>query len=427
MKYQIYIDLAAGLLQLSVAAYALWLRRRFGGVQVGWWLVCAFASLAVLHWAEGATVIPDFPGRGIVLDVAYGVTSILLLIGMVQLQGLLKWYQGVESRAKAAQAELEETVRVESEKLNKTNEELRQTAERLQAERDGTTRTHKDMLQVSRQAGMSEVATAVLHNVGNVLNSLNVSAAVVSDHVAEFKTQNIGQVARLLQEHAPDIGNYLTNDPKGKQLPDYLAKLATHLGMEQTMILKEIGFVRTKIEHIKQIVATQQNYGRVMGLAESIRVEDLVEDVLRLQAVELTEHQVNVRRDYAPTLPEIVVDKHKVLQILLNLLSNAKHSCVEAQRDPKVVNIRVTNGSGRIQVAVSDNGMGIAPLNIKKIFNHGFTTRKNGGHGFGLHGSALAAKELGGTLAAISDGPGKGATFTLEIPVQHTTAGNSQL
>src|ERR1700739_3870717 len=158
MKYQIYIDLAACLLQLSVAGYALWLRRRFGGVQVGWWLFCAFASLAVLHWAEGATVIPDFPGRGIVLDVPYGVTSFLLLIGMVQLQGLLKWYQGVEDRAKVAQAELEETVRSESEKLNKANEELRQTAERLKAEKEGTEKTHKEMLEVSRQAGMSEVA-----------------------------------------------------------------------------------------------------------------------------------------------------------------------------------------------------------------------------------------------------------------------------
>jgi C4-dicarboxylate-specific signal transduction histidine kinase len=427
MYYQIYIDVAAGLLQLSVAGYALWMKRRFRAAQVGWWLFFAFASLAVLHWAQGATVIPDFTDRGIVLDVAYAVTSILLLIGMVQLQGLLKWYQGVEARHSQAQAELEEAVRAEAEKFNKANEELRQTADRLKTEKEGTEKNHKEMLEVSRQAGMSEVATSVLHNVGNVLNSVNVSAAVVSDHVAEFKIQNIGQVARLLRDNVGDIGNYLTNDPKGKQLPDYLAKLATHLGSEQTMILKEIGFVRTKIEHIKQIIATQQSYGKVMGLAESARVEDLVEDVLRLQAVELTEHQVNVKRDYALKMPEIVVDKHKVLQILLNLLSNAKHACVESQQDSKEVNIRVTNGSGRVQVTVSDNGVGIAPPNLKKIFNHGFTTRKNGGHGFGLHGSALAAKELGGSLVANSEGPGKGAIFTLDIPVERAAATASRL
>lgn len=422
MKYQFYIDLAAGALQLTVAGYALWLKRHFRAVQLGWWLFCAFASLAVLHWAQGTDVIPDVPRRGILVDGAYAFTSLLLLIGMYHIQTLLKWYDGVEQRSRESQAELEEAIRAESEKFNKTNEQLRQTAERLKAEKEDTAKNHKDMLDVSRKAGMSEVATAVLHNVGNVLNSVNVSAAVVADRIAEFKIQNIGQVARLLREHTDDIADYLTKDPKGRQLPDYLAKLAAHLGSEQTLVLKEIGFVRTKIEHIKQIVTTQQSYGKVMGLAESVRMEDLVEDVLRLQAVELAEHQVNLRREYAPGMPEIVVDKHKVLQILLNLLSNAKHACLESQQTSKEVNIRVTNGSGRIQVVVSDNGVGIAPANLKKVFNHGFTTRKNGGHGFGLHGSALAAKELGGNLEASSEGPGKGATFTLDIPLDRATA-----
>jgi signal transduction histidine kinase len=422
MKYQFYIDLTAGVLQLTVAGYALWLKRHFRAGQVGWWLFSAFASLAVLHWAQSADVIPDFPRRGLIVDLAYVLTSGLLLIGMYHIQAVLNWYEGVERRAKEAQAAFEEAIKTESEKLNKANEELRQTADRLKAEKEGTEKTHKEMLDVSRKAGMSEVATAVLHNVGNVLNSVNVSAAVVSDHVAEFKIQNIGQVARLMREHADDLGDYLTKDPKGRQLPDYLAKLATLLGNEQTLILKEIGFVRTKIEHIKQIVSTQQSYGKVMGLTESIRVEDLVEDVLRLQAVELAEHQVNVRREYAPKMPEIVLDKHKVLQILLNLFSNAKHACVESGQMPKEVNVRVANGSGRIQVTVSDNGVGILPVNLKKIFNHGFTTRKNSGHGFGLHGSALAAKELGGSLEASSEGTGKGATFILEIPLERPGA-----
>ncbi|HEV2320219.1 MAG TPA: ATP-binding protein [Verrucomicrobiae bacterium] len=411
MPYQFYIDLAAGALQLTVAGYALWLKRHFRAAQVGWWLFCAFASLAVLHWAQSANVIPDFPRRGVIVDGAYALISLLLLIGMYQIQVVLKWYHGVEERAKATQAAMEEA-------MKKASDELRQKADRLHSEKEDTAKTHKEMLDISRKAGMSEVATGVLHNVGNVLNSVNVSASVVSDHVAEFKIQNIAQVARLMREHANDLGNYLTHDPKGRQLPDYLAKLATHLGVEQAMILKEIGFVRTKIEHIKQIIVTQQNYGKVMGLAENIRMEDMVEDVLRLEAVELAEHQINVRRDYAPKMPEIVVDKHKVLQILLNLLSNAKHACVESEQAAKEVNIRVVNGSGRIQVTVSDNGVGIATANLKKIFNHGFTTWKNGGHGFGLHGSALAARELGGKLEATSAGPGTGATFILEIPTE---------
>jgi signal transduction histidine kinase len=112
------------------------------------------------------------------------------------------------------------------------------------------------------------------------------------------------------------------------------------------------------------------------------------------------------------------VDKHKVLQILLNLTSNAKHACIDSRREKKLVTVRVSNGAERIRVAVGDNGVGISAENIKKIFNHGFTTRKKGGHGFGLHSGALAAKELGGTLVAQSEGPDKGATFTLELPLK---------
>jgi signal transduction histidine kinase len=153
-------------------------------------------------------------------------------------------------------------------------------------------------------------------------------------------------------------------------------------------------------------------------VAEKVRVEELVEDVLRIHATELAQHGVQIQREYAPGLPEVITDKHKALQILLNLITNAKHACVESQKDPKKVTVRVINGDERVKVSMIDNGVGIPTDNLKKIFNHGFTTRKNGGHGFGLHSGALAAKEMGGALVAHSDGPGTGATFTLEIPLK---------
>jgi signal transduction histidine kinase len=182
--------------------------------------------------------------------------------------------------------------------------------------------------------------------------------------------------------------------------------------------MKEIEFVRTKIDHIKVIVATQQNYGKVSGVTENVQVIQLVEDLLLIHVSELEDHGIKVEREYAPNLPEIPLDKHKVLQILLNLTANAKHACVEAGKPDRMVTVRVTNGDDRVRIAVCDNGVGISPENIKKIFNHGFTTRKTSGHGFGLHSGALIAKELGGALNAQSSGPGQGAVFTLELPVK---------
>jgi C4-dicarboxylate-specific signal transduction histidine kinase len=337
----------------------------------------------------------------------------------------------MEEVEQKAQSKLESQVREQTAELIKANAELQEKAatlkaeiarrERAQAEKE---KTHQELLKASRAAGMSEVATGVLHNVGNVLNSINISASIVAEHMNELNIVNIARAANLMHEHADDIGNYMANDPKGKQLPDYLAQLAAHLSAEQSLLVKEIGFVKMKIEHIKQIVAAQQNYGKVVGLEERVKIEDLIEDVLRIHASELAQHEVRVRHDYPPGLPEILVDKHKVLQILLNLLSNAKHAVVDSGRKEKQVTVRVTNGNDKIRIAMSDNGVGIAPVNLRKIFNHGFTTRKKDGHGFGLHSGALAAKEMGGSLIARSDGPGQGATFTLEIPIKPVASAN---
>jgi signal transduction histidine kinase len=249
-----------------------------------------------------------------------------------------------------------------------------------------------------------------------VLNSVNISASLVSDHLRNSKTVNVARAADLMREHADDLGDFLTHDPKGQQLPGYLTQLAEHLAVEQTSLLNEIQSLQKNIEHIKDIVAMQQSYAKVAGVTEAVKVADLVEDALRMNAGALVRHDVQLIREYDPRVPEIIVEKHKVLQILVNLVRNAKYACDESGQEEKRMIVRVSNGDDRVRVTVIDNGVGIPAENLTKIFNHGFTTRK-GGHGFGLHSGALAARELGGSLTAQSDGTNKGAMFTLELPL----------
>jgi len=218
-----------------------------------------------------------------------------------------------------------------------------------------------------------------------------------------------------LKEHENDLGNFFGNDPKGKQLPVYLASLATHLAQEQQDILTELKALGSNIMHIKEIVTTQQNYAKMVGIAEKLPVADLVEDALQLNRGALTRHNITIVRDFED-VPPVLTEKHKVLQILVNLIRNAKYACDDQGPDEKKIILRIANGDGRVKISVSDNGIGIAPENLTRIFNHGFTTRKEG-HGFGLHNGAIVAQELGGSLSASSDGPGRGATFTLELPV----------
>ncbi len=275
--------------------------------------------------------------------------------------------------------------------------------------------THKQLVSASRSAGMAEVATSVLHNVGNVLNSVNVSSSLIADKMRNSKVANVSRSVALIRTHEKNLGEFFTNDPKGKQLPDYLTNLATHLTQEHAEVLLEIESLVSNIIHIKEIVSMQQNYAKSSGVTETHRVADLVEDAIRMNNGAMNRHNVKLTREFED-VPPILTDKHKVLQILVNLIRNAKHAVEDSVKAERNIVIRITESDGRIKISVLDNGVGILAENLTLIFNHGFTTRKNG-HGFGLHSGAIAAKELGGSLVAWSDGLDCGANFILELPI----------
>ncbi len=268
----------------------------------------------------------------------------------------------------------------------------------------------------SRQAGMADVATSVLHNVGNVLNSVNVSANLVTDSLKRSRTAGLGRVVLLLQEHKSDLGSFVAHDERGKVLPVYLAELSRHLSADNQNALLELDSLKNNIDHIKDIVAMQQRYAKLGGVAEVIDVRHLVEESMRINANAFERHDVKVVREFRD-VPQITVDKHKVLQILVNVLRNAKDACESKGEQQRRVTIGVERCAAGVRVAITDNGTGIAAENMSRIFTHGFTTKKTG-HGFGLHSGALAAREIGGVLHADSPGPGHGATFVLELPLK---------
>jgi signal transduction histidine kinase len=275
----------------------------------------------------------------------------------------------------------------------------------------------RQIRETSHLAGKAEVAASALHNVGNVLNSVNVSSSIISDKMHQWKIANLGKAVALLREHESDLAVFLTRDPKGKQLLHYLCVLADHLAAEQSEMIKEIALLSGDIDHIKEIVAMQQSFSKVSGTRESVLPADLAEDALRISGADLDRHQIELVREYSNT-PAITVEKHKVLQILVNLISNAKYACDDSKRADKRLTVRVAlRGPDRIRISVADNGIGVCQTVLPRIFTHGFTTRPSG-HGFGLHSGALAAREMGGSLTLHSDGAGKGAEFALELPLQ---------
>ncbi|UZE85443.1 DAHL domain-containing protein [Pseudomonas viciae] len=298
--------------------------------------------------------------------------------------------------------------------LQTANDELEQRVEeRTRQLKD----TQSELMDTARQAGMAEIATNVLHNVGNVLNSVNISADLVSRKLRSSKAQGLGKAMQLINEHPHDLGHFLTEDEKGKLLPGYLNQLVEAIAVEQQGLTDELAQLSKSVDHIKDIVSTQQSYAGASSLLEPLVVSELLEDALRMNSGALTRHHVTVIKEYGD-VPRIMGDKHRLLLILINLISNAKYAMGGISNHARNMTLKAEVVDGEtLQISVKDEGEGIPEENMTRIFAHGFTTRKEG-HGFGLHSCALAAIEMNGHLTAHSEGPGKGATFQLQVPLK---------
>jgi signal transduction histidine kinase len=324
------------------------------------------------------------------LAVAGGLTGILV----IAVCWILMLRRQVEKRTDLLQREIEERKRIEF-KME---------------------RTHQQLLTTSRMAGMAEVATYVLHNVGNVLNTVNLLGSAIASDIRDSQVGAVRKLAELLESQRQNLGRFVSEDPRGQKVPGYLKRLGAHLVQEQSDINQKVAALTQNIQHIKEIVATQHAYAKLSGVLEVVSLKDIVEDALRMQGEIVAHHHIRLARDYHPA-PPLLVDRHKVLQILFNLLQNATHACEKSAAAEKQIAVRIYSPDEQhAAVSVVDNGIGIAPENLTRIFAQGFSTRQDG-HGIGLHSSVLMAEDMGGTLKASSAGPDQGASFTLELPV----------
>jgi signal transduction histidine kinase len=316
-----------------------------------------------------------------------------------------------ERLAIAAPGELREL----REHLNEMTADLERREIERKASAAHADNLQRELLVVTRMAGMAEIATGVLHNVGNVLNSLNVSVSLIGDQIRGSRIAGLTRSIELVERFPGGLAAFLETE-KGKVLPTYLSSVSRRLFEEHAKVLEELGSVNRHVDHIKAIVATQQAYAQPGGLMAPVAISALIDDALHLGESSFARHGIEVIKDYGRELT-VVTDRHKVLQIMINLFANARHALKDHRLPPQQLTVQVRQVADRIAIRVSDTGVGIAAENLERIFGHGFTTRP-AGHGFGLHASANAARELGGALHAASDGCGRGATFTLELPAE---------
>lgn len=278
------------------------------------------------------------------------------------------------------------------------------------------------LVSTARLAGMSEVATSILHNVGNILNSVNVSAIILKKNISKIHYKKLSAIKTMFDENINRLSEYLLNDPKGKLILPYLDALSKSLQEEYEENMKEANTLENNINNIKEIISMQQSLSGISNLTEKISIPDLINNAVK--SVILEKHQIDVQIEIAPEINDFVTDKSKLFQILTNLLTNAKDSVLlhEFNNSKEIaISVNRTN-ENHINIKVLDNGIGIQRNNLDRIFSFGFTTKKTG-HGFGLHCSAIYARDLGGTLNAESNGAGKGAQFVLDLPINQKNVG----
>ena len=270
------------------------------------------------------------------------------------------------------------------------------------------------LLQSSRMAGMAETATSVLHNVGNVLNSVNVSVTLIREKLGKSSVDSLANANQLIQSNCGNFAEFIQVDRRGQMLPAFVNALTEKLQSEKQQLLAECECLIKNIEHIRSIVTVQQSVATVAGMFQETSLAETIEEALIACEGRLGRHGILVHRSFEDFT--IVTDKHKVMQILINIVRNAKDSLIESGRKDSEITIELHQGKNDVTIEIRDNGVGISAERIASVFQFGNTTKKHG-HGFGLHGSANQATELGGKLIARSPGEGFGASFYLTLPL----------
>jgi C4-dicarboxylate-specific signal transduction histidine kinase len=313
-----------------------------------------------------------------------------------------------ESLLRAAQGDLES--RVDS----RTADLRREITEREQAQQE-LARVNAHIASISHRAGMAEVANSVLHNVGNVLNSVNVSATLLAEQVRRTPMVDFPRAVAMAQPLLDDLPAAPPAAHGSRDALAFLGLLAGQWESEQQLMLRETAQLRRQVEHIRDIVSRQQSLSGQSGLSERFKPSDVIHDALAIHHEALARSGVTV---LAPNLDprDWQGDRGKLTQILLNLVVNAEQSLAASGAAERTIGCQCDIGTdGSLCITVSDNGVGITPAALDQLFTYGFTTKPEG-HGLGLHASALAAQEMGGALHASSGGSGQGATFTLQFP-----------
>ncbi len=280
------------------------------------------------------------------------------------------------------------------------------------------------LVEAAHMAGMAEVASGVLHNIGNAINSVNVRLKLSEEKIDKLNVEKLAQAVDMLESNSGKLDRYIAEDPRGQNVFPYMKLALNSMAEQRTEALADIRFLDNQVKHICEIVSLQQSYAKGKRKPrEEHRINDILIDAVRMQSDILERDGITVEVDCSYSTP-ILLDRLQLIQVFVNLIKNAAHSIVAQAPDRKVMQLSTRlaeNGEGTspmVEVVINDTGVGFSPDLKDKIFTYGFSTKKDGGKGFGLHYCANYLRSVGGSIYAESDGQGSGAQFIIKVPIE---------
>ncbi len=279
---------------------------------------------------------------------------------------------------------------------------------------------NKQLISSARVAGRADIATSILHNIGNVLNSVNTSVSVVEEVINQDDVERLNMAIGMMEDNLDNIGKFILEDEKGKLLPSYLIMLIKEVSRKKDLIKAESSRIHRHLEHVKSIISSQQSLAKTSTVKTKVQIAPLIKVALDMTGINFNNHNIKIINN-CDCEKEIYTDESKLTQIIVNLIANAKDAILifydknhVLEGGEILLESKIIDDSLIIQV--KDNGIGINQSDLDNLFTFGFTTKVDG-HGFGLHSSILAAKEINGTLEAKSEGINKGCMFILTIDI----------
>jgi len=272
------------------------------------------------------------------------------------------------------------------------------------------------LVETAHKAGMAEISIGIMHNIGNLLNSINVSTEEIDDILNKSKLPGLLKANQLFKDYQPELCNLFDSQSKLLLLPDYYEQIGNILKDEQEKISNEIEQLINKVTLIHGIIQTLQEYAssdHYNDFEEEVELGSVIDNSLKIQESNILKHNIKVIKDLKLPL-FFVTNRTKLTHILVNLIKNAVEAMRNTENEPTLSIRLYLNAQSIPVIEVNDNGDGIAKEDLKKMFTYGFTTKENG-HGFGLHTCANYMNEMGGSITVHSDGKGKGATFILTL------------